>query len=86
MAEGQYRIVKAQLPLLGGLAGHNFLVLIDPAGKIVGELHGLATDAEGHPKPIGHLPSDELKGMTTSIFTSLILLRPNWPPAVRLRS
>lgn len=68
MAEGQYRIVKAQLPLLGGLAGHNFLVLIDPAGKIVGELHGLATDAEGHPKPIGHLPSDELKGYDNKHF------------------
>lgn len=61
MAEGQYRIVKAQLPLIGGLAGHNFLVLLDPNGKVVGELHGLATDAEGHPKPIGNLPSDRLK-------------------------
>ncbi|UWU79656.1 hypothetical protein N2603_14685 [Bradyrhizobium huanghuaihaiense] len=62
MAEGQYRIVKAQLPLIGGLAGHNFLALIDPDGNVMGELHGLATGADGLPKPIGHLPSDELKG------------------------
>ncbi|MGY8633214.1 hypothetical protein RAD15_12125 [Bradyrhizobium sp. 14AA] len=62
MAEGQYRIVKAQLPLIGGVAGHNFLVLIDPDGNVIGELHGLATGADGLPKPIGHLPSDELRG------------------------
>lgn len=62
MAEGQYRIVKAELPLLGGIAGHNFLVLIDPNGKVIGEFHGLATDAEGRAKPIGNLPSDTLKG------------------------
>ncbi|HXH43580.1 MAG TPA: hypothetical protein VNK51_07015 [Bradyrhizobium sp.] len=62
MAEGQYRIVKAQLPLIGGVAGHNFLVLIDPDGNVIEELHGLATGADGLPKPIGHLPSDELRG------------------------
>lgn len=62
MAEGQYRIVKVELPLLGGIAGHNFLVLIDPNGKVIGEFHGLATDAEGRAKPIGNLPSDRLKG------------------------
>ncbi|QOG17260.1 hypothetical protein [Bradyrhizobium sp. SEMIA] len=62
MPEGQYRIVKAQLPLIGGLAGHNFLALIDPDGNVIGELHGLATGADGLPKPIGHLPSDELRG------------------------
>lgn len=62
MAEGQYRIVKAQLPLIGGVAGHNFLVLIDPDGNVLEELHGLATGADGLPKPIGHLPSDELRG------------------------
>lgn len=68
MAEGQYRIVKAQYPLLGGLAGHNFLVLIDPNGKAIGELHGLATGADGRPKPIGHLPSDELRGYADQHF------------------
>jgi hypothetical protein len=30
-------------------------------GRVVGELHGLATDAEGHSKPIGNLESDRLK-------------------------
>ncbi len=62
MAEGQYRIVKVELPLLGGIAGHNFLALIDPKGNVIGEFHGLATDAEGRAKPIGNLPSDRLKG------------------------
>ncbi|MBR0814906.1 hypothetical protein JQ544_25480 [Bradyrhizobium diazoefficiens] len=62
MAEGQYRIVKVELPLLGGIAGHNFLVLIDPNGNVISEFHGLATDAEGRAKPIGNLPSDRLKG------------------------
>jgi len=62
MAEGHYRIVKVELPLLGGIAGHNFLVMIDPDGKVIGELHGLATDAQGRAKPIGNLPSDRLKG------------------------
>ncbi|MBR0754859.1 hypothetical protein JQ604_21950 [Bradyrhizobium jicamae] len=50
MAEGQYRIVKVELPLVAGFAGHNFLVLIDPNGTVVGELHGLATDAMGNSK------------------------------------
>jgi hypothetical protein len=68
MAEGQYRIVKAQLPLIGGLAGHNFLALIDPDGNVIGELHGLATGADGRPKPIGHLPSDELRGYDDQHF------------------
>lgn len=68
MSEGQYRIVKAQHPLIGGLAGHNFLVLIDPNGKVVEELHGLATGADGRPKPIGHLPSDELRGYVDQHF------------------
>lgn len=62
MAESQYRIVSAQLPLIGGVAGHNFLALIGPDGNVIGEFHGLATGPDGNPKPIGHLPSDELKG------------------------
>src|ERR1700744_6079031 len=61
MAEGQYRIIKAQLPLIGGIAGHNFLVLVGPDGRVVDELNGLATDEDGNVKPIGYLPTDKLK-------------------------
>jgi hypothetical protein len=61
MADGQYRIAQAQLPLLNGIAGHNFLVLLDPNGEIVGELHGMARDAKGKLKSIGNMPDDRLK-------------------------
>ena len=61
MANGQYRIVEAQLPLIGGVAGHNFLVLLGPNGQIVGELHGMARDVEGNIKAIGNVPDDRLK-------------------------
>jgi hypothetical protein len=50
-----------QLPLVSGLAGHNFLVLVDPDWKVVGELHGQAADPRGDPKPIGNMPQDRLK-------------------------
>jgi hypothetical protein len=53
---GDYRIVKAQLPVLG-FGGHNLLVLLDPDGNVVAELDGEATDADGNSKPIGYLPS-----------------------------
>ncbi|MCK1393668.1 hypothetical protein IVB29_23295 [Bradyrhizobium sp. 1] len=43
-------------------------MLIDANGKVVEELHGLATDAEGHPKPIGRLPADELRGYADRHF------------------
>jgi hypothetical protein len=36
---GDYRIVKAQLPVLG-FGGHNLLVLLDPDGNVVAELDG----------------------------------------------
>lgn len=57
---GDYRIIKAQLPLALGLGGHNLLVLLDPDGNVVAELDGEATDANGASKPIGYLPSDRL--------------------------
>ena len=58
---GDYSIVEAQLPLIGGLGGHNLLVLKDDQGNVVKELDGLATGADGAVKPIGYLPSDTLK-------------------------
>lgn len=56
----QYSIELAQLPIVMGAAGHNYLVLKDGQGNIIRELHGLATDEDG-PKMIGWLPSDMLK-------------------------
>jgi hypothetical protein len=66
MASGQYRILEVQFPIIdpvfgGRIAGHNFLVLIGPNGEPVGELHGMARDAEGKAKPIGNMPDDRLK-------------------------
>jgi hypothetical protein len=56
-----YKIVEAQLPVVGGLGGHDLLVLEDPNGNVIGELDGLATGSNGQIKPIGYLPSDTLK-------------------------
>lgn len=58
---GNYSIVEAQLPLIGGLAGHDLLVVLDSNGNVVGEMDGLATGSNGQIKPIGYLPSDTLK-------------------------
>lgn len=55
-----YTIVQAQLPV-AGLGGHNLLVIKDPNGKVIAEVDGLATGANGIPKPMGYLPSDTLK-------------------------
>ena len=56
-----YSIVEAQLPLVGGIGGHDLLVLKDSNNAVIGELDGLATGANGQIKPIGYLPSDTLK-------------------------
>src|SRR5580700_4137897 len=56
-----YSIVEAQLPLVGGIGGHDLLVLKDPDGNVIGELDGLATGSDGEIKPIGYLPSDTLQ-------------------------
>ncbi|WP_051229126.1 hypothetical protein [Paludibacterium yongneupense] len=55
------RIIESQLPLLGKLGGHNLLVLLDGAGKVLCELDGLATSRDGRIKPVGYLLSDRLK-------------------------
>ena len=40
MADAEnYKIVKSQLPLLGGLAGHNFIAILDPNDQVIHELH-----------------------------------------------
>ena len=57
---GNYKIVKSQLPLVGGTAGHNLIAVLDPNGRAIHELNGLATSKDGEIKPIGYLPSDRL--------------------------
>ena len=37
-----YRIVKSQLPLVGGMGGHNFIAVLDPSGKVVHELNWIS--------------------------------------------
>jgi hypothetical protein len=44
IAEGVWSIEKAVYPLLGGLAGHNYIILRDNNGLIQKEFHGLPTD------------------------------------------
>lgn len=56
-----YTIIESQLPLIGGLAGHNLIVVKDPAGNVISEFNGLAVGADNIPKAIGYLPSDKLK-------------------------
>lgn len=58
---GNYKIVKSQLPLIGGTTGHNFIVVLDPNNRPIHELNGLATSQDGEIKPIGYLPSDRLR-------------------------
>ena len=52
----QYRIVESQLPLLGGLGGHNLLALLDANGNVISELDGLASTPSGEILPIGFIP------------------------------
>jgi hypothetical protein len=58
---GYYKIVEAQLPIVMGLAGHDLLAVLNPAGQVIQEFEGLATSSSGQIKPIGYLPSDTLK-------------------------
>ncbi len=56
MADGTYRIVEAQLQIVGGIGGHDLLVVIDPQGNVIKELDGLATGSDNQPTAIGVLP------------------------------
>jgi hypothetical protein len=55
----QYSI-EARAYDIGGLAAHDFWVLRDEKGNVLGQLHGLATNPENRIKPIGTL-GDQLK-------------------------
>jgi hypothetical protein len=52
----QYRIVEAQLSLIGGLGGHNLLAILDSNGNVVREINGIATAPDGTELPIGFIP------------------------------
>ena len=65
MAEDIYKITKAQLPLVGGLGGHNLLVMTNPENQVIHELNGLAADKNGNIKPIGYGGTDKLRVIET---------------------
>jgi hypothetical protein len=55
-----YTITISQLPIVGGTAGHNYIVLKD-GDTVVSEINGLATNALGHRIPVGTSDTDRLK-------------------------
>lgn len=57
---GHCSIEFAQLPIVFGTAGHNFIAIRGVHGHLLHEMHGLATGADGRIKPIGWLRSDRL--------------------------
>jgi hypothetical protein len=59
MPEIKYAI-EARAYDIVGLAAHDFWVLRDEKGSVLGQLHGLATNAENRIKPIGTI-GDKLK-------------------------
>jgi hypothetical protein len=59
MSEIKYAI-EARAYDIVGLAAHDFWVLRDEKGNVLGQLHGLATDTKNKIKPIGTI-GDKLK-------------------------
>ena len=73
ITKGNWTIEKAVYPLLGGLAGHNYIILRDGAGSIQKEFHGLPTDpVTGKYRTISFMSGDSLKAYEFSypVFTS----------------
>ncbi len=62
ITKGTWTIEKAVYPLLGGLAGHNYVVLRDSEGLIRREFHGLPTNPKtGKYKTVSFSQDDILK-------------------------
>jgi hypothetical protein len=59
MPENKYAI-EARAYDIVGMAAHDFWVLRDEKGNVLGQLHGLATNADNRIKPIGTI-GDKLK-------------------------
>ncbi len=84
-ATGVYTIQLRQYPLALGMAGHNYIVLKDEDGRVLRELHGLATDMSTQRwKSVGIVPTDKLQVwefsdpedfMTESNYSGTILYR-----------
>jgi hypothetical protein len=72
----QYSI-EAHAYDIGGLAAHDFWVLRDEKGNVLGQLHGLATNPENRIKPIGTL-GDQLKFYHFGPRAILFGLHPDW--------
>jgi len=64
--EAPWQIVMAQLPLVFGLAGHNFLVLLDGNAHVVSEINGLAIGRDSSVRAIGWRPGDRLRAVVSS--------------------
>jgi hypothetical protein len=64
--DAPWQIVMAQLPLAFGLAGHNFLVLLDGNAHVVSEINGLAIGRNGSVRAIGWRPGDRLQVVVSS--------------------
>lgn len=64
--DAPWQIVMAQLPLVFGLAGHNFLVLLDGNAHVVSEINGLAIGRDSSVRAIGWRPGDRLRAVVSS--------------------
>lgn len=63
--EAPWQIVMAQLPLAFGLAGHNFLVLLDGNAHVVSEINGLAIGRDGSVRTVGWRYDDRLRAVVS---------------------
>jgi len=75
MSEIKYSI-EARAYDIVGVAAHDFWVLRDEKGKVLGQLHGLATNIENKIKPIG-IMGDKLKFYHFGSRAILLGLHPN---------
>ncbi|MGZ4955800.1 MAG: hypothetical protein ACXV8Q_11860, partial [Methylobacter sp.] len=75
MYEIKYSI-EARAYDIVGVAAHDFWVLRDEKGKVLGQLHGLATNIENKIKPIG-IMGDKLKFYHFGSRAILLGLKPN---------
>ena len=64
--DAPWQIVMAQLPLAFGLAGHNFLVLLDGNVHVASEINGLAIGQNGSVRAIGWRLGDRLRAVVSS--------------------
>ncbi|MDO9267836.1 MAG: hypothetical protein Q7T96_01845 [Methylobacter sp.] len=75
MSKIKYSIEARAYDIIG-LAAHDFWVLRDEKGKVLGQLHGLATNTENRIKPIGTI-GDKLKFYHFGSRAILLGLNPN---------